>query len=85
MLCDASNAWNVPQSLEKITPDGRPRLSEHISAHPSPRSRTVLDRNHVHHRIDIKSILRPSLHARLNLEDSMGPDHELGLAVDRHT
>lgn len=85
MFCVASNVWNVSQSLEKCTLDGRPHLSEQFLSAPLPRSRTVLDRNHVHHRIDIQSILRPSLRTRLDLENSVGPDHEFGLAFDRHT
>lgn len=60
MLCVASNAWNVPQSFEKH-PDPLRNILEMVghlysnssSAHPSPRSRVILDRNHVHHRIDI--------------------------------
>lgn len=54
-------------------------------ASSAPASCTILDRNHVHHGIDVKAILRPRLYTRLDLEDSMWPDDELRLVCDRDT
>lgn len=56
-----------------------------VLASGAPGLRTVLDRNHVHHGIDVKAILRPRLYTRLDFEDSMWTNDELRLAFDRDT
>lgn len=77
----ASNAWNAPRSLENPT---HTHLCKCLSQRRL-RSCTVLDRNHMHHRVDIKPILRPRPRTGLDLKDPMGSNDELRLTFDRDT